>query len=105
MDALAHILLSLLSLLGVGAGSGPPALRDATTANPAGVPFAIADDAAQRAFPSELLVARAAGLSATRTYVDWSAIAPGRPANPRDPADPAYDWSALDGDVSRATHA
>ena len=34
-------------------------------------------------------------------YVDWSAIAPRRPAHPRDPRDPAYDWSALDADVAR----
>ena len=99
MDALAHILLSLLALL--GAGAGPPAQQDATTANPQGVPFAISDDAAQRAFPSELLVARAVGVSAARQYVDWAAIAPRRPAQPRDPRDPAYDWSALDADVAR----
>ena len=54
----------------------PPAQRDATTANPQGVPFAISDDAAQRAFPSELLVAHAVGVSAARQYVDWAAIAP-----------------------------
>jgi hypothetical protein len=99
MDALAHILLSLLALL--GAGAGPPAQRDATTANPGGVPFAISDDAAQRAFPSELLVARAIGISAARVYVDWSAIAPQRPARARDPGDPAYDWTALDADMAR----
>ena len=61
------------------------AQRNATTANPQGVTFAISDDAAQRAFPSELLVARAMGLSAARAYVDWSAIAPQRPAQPRNP--------------------
>ena len=65
------------------------------------MPFAISDDAAQRAFPSELLVARAVGMSAARAYVDWSAIAPQRPAHPRDPRDPAYDWAALDADVAR----
>ena len=101
MDALAHILLSLLALLSAGAGGGPRAMRDATTANPQGVPFAISDDAAQRAFPSELLVARAAGLSAARVYVDWSAIALRRPASPRDPRDRAYDWVALDADMAR----
>ena len=101
MDALAHILLSLLALLAAGGDTGPRAQRDATTANPQGVPFAISDDAAQRAFPSELLVARAAGLSSARVYVDWSAIALRRPASPRDPADPAYDWKALDADMAR----
>ncbi len=101
MDALAHILLSLLALLAAGGDTGPRAQRDATTANPQGVPFAISDDAAQRAFPSELLVARAAGMSAARVYVDWSAIALQRPASPRDPADPAYDWKALDADIAR----
>ncbi|MDX6617879.1 MAG: polysaccharide biosynthesis protein PslG [Gaiellales bacterium] len=106
MDALAHILLSLLALMGAGPGdAGPAALRDATTANPAGVPFAISDDAAQRAFPSELLAANAVGLSAARTYVDWSAIATQRPAEPRNPADPAYDWTALDADVARTRHS
>jgi hypothetical protein len=101
MDALAHILLSLLALLGAGAGTGPRALRDATTANPQGVPFAISDDAAQRAFPSELLVARAVGVSAARVYVDWSAIALQRPAHPRSPGDRAYDWARLDADMAR----
>jgi hypothetical protein len=106
VDALAHILLSLLALMGAGPGdAGPAALRDATTANPAGVPFAISDDAAQRAFPSELLAANAVGLSAARTYVDWSAIATQRPAEPRNPADPAYDWTALDADVARTRHS
>jgi hypothetical protein len=105
MDALTHMLLSLLALMGATPGTGPPAQRDATTANPQGVPFAISDDAAQRAFPSELLVARAIGLSAARAYVDWSAIAPQRPVQPRDPADPAYDWAALDADVKRYTSA
>src|SRR6476469_4741653 len=78
MDALAHMLLALLALL--GGGSGAPEQRNATTANPQGVTFAISDDAAQRAFPSELLVARTMGLSAARAYVDWSAIAPKRAA-------------------------
>jgi hypothetical protein len=99
MDALAHILLALLAVL--GPGSGPAVPRDATTANPQGVPFAISDDAAQRAFPSELIVARALGVSAARAYVDWSAIASQRPAQPRNPADPAYDWKGLDADVAR----
>jgi hypothetical protein len=101
MDALAHMLFALLALLGGGSGPGAPEQRNATTANPQGVTFAISDDAAQRAFPSELLVARAMGLSAARAYVDWSAIAPQRPAQPRNPADPAYDWKALDADVAR----
>jgi hypothetical protein len=105
MDALAHILFSLLALLGSTGGSGPREQRNATTANPQGVTFAISDDAAQRAFPSALLVARAIGLSAARAYVDWSAIAVQRPAQPRDPADPAYDWTTLDADVKRYTDA
>ena len=75
-------------------GCGAPEQRNATTANPQGVTFAISDDAAQRAFPSELLVARAIGLSAARAYVDWSAIAPQRPAQPRNPADPGLRLEA-----------
>ena len=105
MDALAHILLALLAVFGASPGAGPRAQRDATTANPQGVPFAISDDAAQRAFPSELIVARAVGMSAARAYVDWSAIAPRRPAQPRDPRDPAYDWKALDADIARYDRA
>ncbi len=105
MDALAHILVALLAIFGSSPDSGPRTLRTATTANPQGVPFAISDDAAQRAFPSELLVARALGLSAARSYVDWSAIAPQRPVEPRNPADPAYDWQILDADVARYTRA
>ena len=105
MDALAHMLFALLALLGSGSGPADPVLRNATTANPQGVTFAISDDAAQRAFPSELLVARAIGLSAARAYVDWSAIAPRRPVQPRNPADTAYDWKALDADVARYTRA
>jgi hypothetical protein len=101
MDALAHLLFSLLALLGSNPGADSPAPRNATTANPQGVTFAISDDAAQRAFPSELLVARTVGMSAARAYVDWSAIAPQRPAQPLDPADPAYDWATLDADVAR----
>ncbi|MDX6596718.1 MAG: polysaccharide biosynthesis protein PslG, partial [Gaiellales bacterium] len=101
MDALAHMLFALLALLGGSSGPGALAQRNATTANPQGVTFAISDDAAQRAFPSELLVARAMGLSAARAYVDWSAIATRRPAQPGNPADPAYDWRTLDADVAR----
>ena len=105
MDALAHILIALLALLGSSSATGAASERNATTANPQGIPFAISDDAAQRAFPSELLVARAIGLSSARAYVDWSAIATQRPAQPRDPADPAYDWKALDADMARYTGA
>ena len=63
MDALAHILLSLLALLGASPRrrSGGAARRD-DRSNPAGVPFAISDDAAQRAFPSELIAAHAVGI-------------------------------------------
>jgi hypothetical protein len=85
----------------LGPGSSAAAQRDATTANPQGVPFAISDDAAQRAFPSELVVAHALGVSAARAYVDWSTVAPQRPAQPRNPADPSYDWKTLDADIAR----
>ena len=68
--------------------SGPPALRDATTANPAGVPFAISDDAAQRAFPSELLGRarrRPLGRPHLRRLVGDRAAAPGQRARPGRP--------------------
>jgi hypothetical protein len=32
------------------------------------------------------------GVGIYQTVLDWSTIAPTRPANPRDPADPAYQW-------------
>ena len=67
----------------------------------ASVTFAIADDAAQRAFPSELTSAHGVGIGAARAYVGWAEIAPSRPAKPRDPADHAYDWSQTDADMAR----
>jgi hypothetical protein len=105
MDAIAHILFALLAVLGASTDSGPREQRTATPANPQGVQFAISDDAAQRAFPSQLVVAHALGLTGARAYVDWSTTAPQRPVNPRDPADPAYDWSLLDADVARYASA
>ncbi|MDX6573184.1 MAG: polysaccharide biosynthesis protein PslG [Gaiellales bacterium] len=99
MGALTHILLSLVALL--APGTGPSTQQNATAANPQGVAFAISDDAAQRAFPYELVGARAVGMSAARQYVDWAAIAAQRPAQARDPRDPAYDWASLDADVAR----
>ena len=65
VDALAHILLSLLALFGAGARPARSARRDHRQSR-SGVPFAISDGAAQRAFPSELIVARAVGISAAR---------------------------------------
>ena len=68
---------------------------------PNAVTFAIADDAAQRAFPSELTSARGVGFGAARAYVGWADVALRRPAHPRDPADPAYDWAQTDADMAR----
>src|SRR5450432_4217094 len=68
---------------------------------PSAVTFAISDDAAQRAFPSELTSARADGFSAARAYVGWSDVATRRPAKPRDPSDPAYNWAQTDADIAR----
>jgi GH35 family endo-1,4-beta-xylanase len=68
---------------------------------PNAVTFAIADDAAQRAFPSELASARGVGFGAARAYVGWADVALRRPAHPRDPADAAYDWAQTDGDMAR----
>ena len=71
----------------------------------ASVTFAIADDAAQRAFPSELTSAHGVGIGAARAYVGWADIASSRPAKPRDPADHAYDWSQTDADMARYASA
>ncbi len=68
---------------------------------PNAVTFAIADDAAQRAFPSELTSAHGVGFGAARAYVGWADVATRRPAHPRDPADAAYDWAQTDGDMAR----
>ncbi len=105
MDALAKLLFALLAVLGSSSGSASSESRNATPANPQGIPFAISDDAAQRAFPAQLVVARSLGLSSARAYIDWSAIATARPAQPRDPNDPAYDWSTVDADMARYTGA
>jgi len=40
------------------------------------------------------------GAKYTRVAMDWTQIAPTRPANPEDPADPAYDWSRHDAIIS-----
>jgi GH35 family endo-1,4-beta-xylanase len=72
-----------------------------SAAVPNAVTFAIADDAAQRAFPSELGSAHSVGFGAARAYVGWTDVATRRPAHPRDPADPAYDWAQTDGDMAR----
>jgi Bacterial Ig domain len=68
---------------------------------PAPLTFAIADDAAQRAFPSELTSAKAVGIGAARAYVGWADVATRRPLHPRNPSDPAYDWAQTDADVAR----
>ncbi len=96
--------LSLVAAAPVGAADSTPAT---TPSPPAAAPpsspitFAIADDAAQRAFPSELTSAHDVGIGAARAYVGWADIAASRPAKPRDPADPAYDWSQTDADMAR----
>lgn len=97
--ALAGACLLASSAVGLGysaAGADPA---------PDVVTFAIADDAAQRAFPSELASARAVGIGAARAYVGWADVAPTRPANPRNPADPAYDWAQTDADMARYASA
>ena len=86
MDALTHILLSLVALF--GAGAGLPVQQDATTANPEGVPFAISDDAAQRAFPYELGCGtrdRDLGRAPVRRLGGDRAAAPGAAARPARP--------------------
>jgi hypothetical protein len=72
---------------------------------PNAVTFAISDDAAQRAFPSELASARGIGFGAARAYVSWADVATRRPARPRDPSDPAYSWAQTDADVARYSAA
>jgi hypothetical protein len=86
--------LVLAMLLASGAVS-------AAVASAAPLTFAISDDAAQRAFPSELASAKGIGFGAARAYVSWADVATRRPARPRDPADPAYDWAQTDADVAR----
>ncbi len=88
-----QLVLVLAATLAAGAGAG--------NAASSGVTFAISDDAAQRAFPSELAQAHAAGFGAARAYVGWADVATTRPSRPRDPADPAYDWAQTDADVAR----
>jgi hypothetical protein len=84
--------------LSLALGAGDPA-RAAIVPGP--VTFAISDDAAQRAFPSELSSARGIGLSAARAYVGWANVATRRPAQPRNPSDTAYDWTLPDADMAR----
>ncbi len=48
----------------------------------------------------------AAGGQDVRVTVDWSAVAPARPAkgsDPSDPGNPAYDWSSLDAQSGRSS--
>ena len=96
--------LTLIAAAPVGAADSTPAAPPSPPAlAPPSSPitFAIADDAAQRAFPSELTSAHDVGIGAARAYVGWADIATSRPAKPRDPADPAYDWSQTDADMAR----
>ena len=79
--------------LALGAGSTARAASPMT--------FAISDDAAQRAFPSELTSARGIGIAAARAYVGWANVATRRPAQPRNPADSAYNWALPDADMAR----
>ncbi len=46
--------------------------------------------------------ARASGASFIRVQVDWSAVAPQRPADPANADDPGYRWGALDAIVAGA---
>ena len=39
------------------------------------------------------------GAKLTRVNVDWSVVAPVRPADPSNPDDPAYRWGTLDGPI------
>src|SRR3954471_2229122 len=91
-------LCALAVFVSLALGAGPTA--HAATA-PSPVTFAISDDAAQRAFPSELTSARGIGISAARAYVGWANVATRRPAQPRNPADSAYNWSLPDADMAR----
>ncbi|MBE2314499.1 cellulase family glycosylhydrolase [Solirubrobacter sp. CPCC 204708] len=47
--------------------------------------------------------ARDAGSTVVRMDVNWSLVAPHRPANATDPNDPAYRWATVDGAVNDAT--
>ncbi|MEO9176752.1 MAG: Ig-like domain-containing protein [Gaiellales bacterium] len=85
-------------VLAVLLASGAVVVADASAAP---LTFAISDDAAQRAFPSELTSAKAIGIGAARAYVGWADVATRRPVHPRDPADPAYDWAQADADMAR----
>jgi len=43
------------------------------------------------------------GVDTWQVTLDWSSVAPNRPARPQDPSDPAYRWPAgLDAAVSEA---
>ena len=101
------VLGALLAVGAVAAGAAesapPPPVSPipAPTAGTTPITFAISDDAAQRAFPSELASARGVGFGAARAYVGWADVASRRPANPRNPADPAYDWAQTDADMAR----
>lgn len=59
-------------------------------------------------FPQERLTTlelrrlSATGATAVRLTVDWSRVAPAKPARPQDPADAAYDWAETDREISLA---
>ena len=93
----ARWLCAIAVVLSLALGAG--AARAATVPTP--VTFAISDDAAQRAFPSELTSARGIGISAARAYIGWANVASRRPAQPRNPSDSAYDWTLPDADMAR----
>lgn len=62
---------------------------------------AIQDDQISNDPNAETIAHRVAQLAVTgarwtRVDIDWSYVAPTRPANPDDPDDPAYDWSRYD---------
>ena len=88
--------LGALLLLAIG---GAAATHAASLPN--AVTFAISDDAAQRAFPSELTSARGIGIGAARAYVGWADVATRRPSNARNSADGAYNWALPDADMQR----
>ena len=62
---------------------------------------AIQDDQASNDPTPEAIAYRASQLASTgakwtRVDIDWSYVAPTRPADPENPDDPAYDWSRYD---------
>jgi len=65
-----------------------------------GVQFGLTDDAWLTDGPgtvqARVAQLRALGVEIVRYTLDWSTVAPTRPATPADPTDPAYDWSSPD---------